>query len=146
MTKRSNEESKHQQAVIRWAYHTRLPLAGDVTPGEKIGDYLFAIPNGGARDAVTGSILKAEGVKSGVSDLMLPLLRKGYAGLWLELKTKAGRPTPEQLAWQAKMRRAGYRAEIVVEWTAAVAELADYCGVQGLVKLPEPKGMTCSAC
>ena len=32
---------------------------------------LFAVPNGGRRDPVTGARLKAEGVVAGVSDLIL---------------------------------------------------------------------------
>ena len=54
--------------------------------------WLHAIPNGGARgdsarsNAIRGSQLRAEGVKKGVADIFLPTPRKGYCGLYIELK------------------------------------------------------------
>lgn len=36
---------------------------------------LFAIPDGGRRDAVTGAHLKAEGVRAGVPDMFLAVPR-----------------------------------------------------------------------
>lgn len=46
--------------------------------------YLFSIPNGGRRDEITGSILKAEGARAGMSDLVL--LLPGGRAVFLEVK------------------------------------------------------------
>jgi len=46
---------------------------------------LFAVPNGGARNAVTGAILKREGVRKGVCDLILLCPNKYHAGLLIEI-------------------------------------------------------------
>jgi Zn ribbon nucleic-acid-binding protein len=48
--------------------------------------WMFAIPNGGLRDRVTASILKAEGVKRGVADIYLPFAVGNYHGLFIEMK------------------------------------------------------------
>lgn len=137
-------EHQHQVALIAWAHRVRLPEGADVEPGATIGFYLLAIPNGGSRAfkiragadgkevrySPEAARLKAEGVKPGVSDLMLPLRRDGFAGLWLELKAPGKRPTSDQTAWLRRMTLAGYRAEWRDSWTDAAAVIADYVGVQ----------------
>ncbi len=149
---RNNIESKHQQAVVNWAWHTRLPPAADIDEGDKVGHYLFAIPNGGARSPITASILRAEGVKAGVHDLMLPLLRQGFAGLWIEMKAPTkGVATKEQKDWQARMQRAGYRAEFCFGWEQAANVIADYLGlppvsIPNKIATAQPKGKPCNAC
>ena len=50
--------------------------------------YAFAVPNGGKRNAVTGAILKREGVKAGVADIMI--LRNPGMCAMIEVKTKEG--------------------------------------------------------
>lgn len=135
-------EHEHQVALILWAYRTRLPAAADITEGARIGDYLLAVPNGGLRSKATAARLKAEGVKPGVSDLLLPLRRQGCAGLWTELKAPGKKPTDLQWAWIDRMRRAGYRAEWADDWIKAAAIVADYVGVTppaGLVRPNLPR-------
>jgi hypothetical protein len=76
---------------------------------------LFAVPNGGRRDAATGARMKAEGVKRGVPDVWLPVAREGYHGLVIELKADAtGRPTPEQVVWLRRLAMEGYKALLCV--------------------------------
>jgi hypothetical protein len=71
-------------------------------------------------------LLKAEGVKPGVSDLLLPLRRGGYAGLWLELKAPGEKPNPRQREWIERMTRAGYFATWCDEWHKAAQVITDY--------------------
>ena len=53
---------------------------------------IFAIPNGGKRDAVTANHLKAQGAVAGIPDLFIPAWET-----WIEMKKKPGpdgrRPT-----------------------------------------------------
>lgn len=119
-------EHQHQVALIHWARHVPLAPASDVTPGSKVADYLLAIPNGGNRNPREGARLKAEGVKPGVSDLLLPLRRGGFAGLWLELKAPGKRPTAMQAAWLERMARAGYCATWCDDWHKAAVIITDY--------------------
>lgn len=94
-------EHAEQVALMQWA-----KLQSKRYPGLEL---LHAIPNGGARNAVTGAKLKAEGVKPGVPDLHLPVPLHGRPGLYLELKRKAGSAvTPAQREWHAALAAQGY--------------------------------------
>lgn len=111
-------EHQHQVALFNWArYQTRRYPELDV---------LFAIPNGGARDKRTGGRLKAEGVKAGVSDIMLPVARHGFHGLWIELKAPDGSVQENQKDWAEKMTAQGYKAVICWSWTEARDCLVEY--------------------
>lgn len=70
---------------------------------------LFAVPNGGARNRVTGAILKAEGVVAGVADLLLLVPTERYHGLCIEMKRMKGRQQDSQKEWQALVEGQGYR-------------------------------------
>lgn len=70
---------------------------------------LFAVPNGGRRDGITGKKLKDEGVVPGVSDLLLLYPSGKYHALCVEMKTPKGRQSEVQKAWQRSVERAGYK-------------------------------------
>ena len=107
-------ESQHQRALVAWA-----ALATHRWVPGHIGDYLIAIPNGGARRKVEAAILKAEGVKAGVSDLFLAVPASHKHGLWIEMKADAGIVSTPQGQWIALMRQAGYMAEVCWDWEDA---------------------------
>lgn len=75
---------------------------------------LFAIPNGGYRTKATAGKLKAEGVKSGVPDLFLPVASrpnkdgKAFHGMFLEMKIPGNKPTDNQREWLQKLANNGY--------------------------------------
>ena len=94
-----NIESNLQAACVKW-----FRLAH-----RKQAILLNSIPNGGARNAVTGAIIKREGAVRGVADLELNIARGGYHGLKIEMKTAKGRQSPEQKAWQKAVEAQGYR-------------------------------------
>ena len=78
---------------------------------------LFAIPNGGARHPAVAAQLKAEGVRRGVPDLFLAVMRRGsdgrtWGGLFIEMKRKPNKPTSEQQEWIARLRASGYMAVV----------------------------------
>lgn len=106
-TKRTvaNGPSEHQiqAAVIQWwaAAHKSFNLP-------KFS--LFAIPNGGARDTITGARLKAEGVRPGSPDLMLAVRRDPCAGLFIEMKIHPNKLTDNQQKFQNYLIDAGYSA------------------------------------
>ena len=104
-------EHRIQCACVRWFAYQYPQYEG----------LLFACPNGGARDKVTGAMLKAEGVIAGVADLIL-LVPSNHTTLddgrtWyrpihalcIEMKTEKGRQSPEQKAWQKKIEAHGYK-------------------------------------
>lgn len=71
---------------------------------------LFAVPNGGFRTWRQGAKLRREGVLPGVTDLILPVVTKVYAGAFLELKQPSNYPSEDQHKFMAAMRRRGYAA------------------------------------
>ena len=119
----NHPESDHQRAVVEWASmtgHHHLP------PASKIGDYLIAIPHGGRRGQVEAAILKAEGVKAGVSDLFLAVPMGGFCGLWIEMKIKPNKPTESQIAWITRMAGVGYAAIVCWSWDEAREAIITY--------------------
>jgi len=88
---------------------------------------LFAIPNGGQRSRVTGAMLKAEGVRSGVADIMLAYPCNGYHGLFIELKRRdGGKVSPQQQDWINRFNKAGYLAIVAYGAKEAVKVIVDY--------------------
>lgn len=97
---------------------------------------MFHIPNGGGRSKREASELKSIGVKSGVSDLFLPVMAIGNdglvrGGLWIEMKCPGGRQSEEQIKWIYDMRRNGYEARIAFGWEEAVEIIREYIGEKG---------------
>jgi hypothetical protein len=90
---------------------------------------LYAIPNGGQRSRATAGKLRAEGVRPGVPDLCLPVSRGGFHGLYIELKTKRNRPTPEQTAWLDALEAGGYAVRVCWGADAAWSVIAGYLEV-----------------
>lgn len=106
-------ESLEQQAVVEWALWKGLPL--------------LHIPNGGWRSAATAARLKAEGVRPGVPDLMLPVASGGYHGLWIEMKRRdGGRVSAKQREWLDLLNANGYRAVVCHGAGEAIAEMEAY--------------------
>lgn len=60
--------------------------------------YAFAVPNGGKRDRITGAILKREGVKAGVADIIV-MRNPGLCAL-IEVKTAKGSLSNSQKAFR----------------------------------------------
>lgn len=87
---------------------------------------LFAIPNGGARNIVTASKLKAEGVRPGVPDLCLVVSRGWFHGLWIEMKVKPNKPTASQLEVMVFLNSNGYRVSVCYSAEAAIEIIKEY--------------------
>lgn len=76
-------------------------------------DLLYHIPNEGKRDPIAGARLVAQGLRRGVADYALPVARRGYFGLCIELKRRDGGAGLDdaQLAFLLGVRAQGYKAE-----------------------------------
>lgn len=114
-----NEESQSQQAVIKW---WDLACKGFSLPNE----ILFSIPNGGARDARTGNLMKKEGQRRGVPDLMVAVPMGGKAALFLEMKTATGRLSPEQIKMHAALTDLGYVVQVCRSSGEAIDAITKY--------------------
>ena len=92
--------------------------------------WLYAIPNGGARDVRTGVKMKAEGVKRGVADLFLPLPVGDWHGCYVEMKHGKNKLTPEQAEFLEYVQSKGYKTFVC--YSAEDAHFALTCYVEGL--------------
>jgi len=95
-----------------------------------VGALLIHIPNGGSRkNAFEGYRLKQQGVRAGVSDLFLPVARKGFHGLWLEFKAAAPNTaavSASQQEWLRLMQTQGYSAHVCAGVEHALSVLNQY--------------------
>lgn len=98
----SDEEHRIQVSCVNW-FRLAHPNLKSV---------LFAIPNGGRRDVVTGAKLKVEGVVAGVADLILLKRNKRFGCLCIEMKTGKGRQSDTQKRWQKDVEEAGNKYAI----------------------------------
>ena len=90
---------------------------------------MFHVPNGGHRNKVEAARLKAQGVKPGVPDIFLPVARKGYHGLFIELKRLVGgKVSPEQEKMIGDLNKQGYLAVVCKGWNAAADVIEKYMG------------------
>lgn len=130
---KSGSEDAHQTALFCWA--AQHPQACTNLR------WLHAIPNGGSRGdnaqsrAIRGAKLKATGVKTGVSDIMLPLRRGPYCGLYIELKRPELKPksakakgaaSDEQLEFGAYVKTQGYGFIVCYGWNEAATVIEQY--------------------
>jgi len=100
----------------------------------------FAIPNGGGRPGQTrtdkkGKVvrfsleaqkMKREGVKPGVPDIMVPVASGGFHGLYIEMKVKGNKPTPDQVWWHEQLAAQGYAVFVCYSYPEARAVTERY--------------------
>lgn len=115
-------EAAEQRAVIDWAQKLKGQYPSLA--------FLFHVPNGGERDPKEAALLKAEGVKAGVPDLLLPAPHGGWNGIAIELKKadRSNEPTYEQLVWLLAFESWGWKTAICYGAGEAIDVLQDYVG------------------
>ncbi|MCO7225900.1 VRR-NUC domain-containing protein [Pleionea sp. CnH1-48] len=122
MGKRQEVESQHQRTVIEWADLATIQ-------GVKVGEHLFAIPNGGHRHIAVARKLKLEGVRPGVPDLFLAISKGGFHGLFIEMKApKPHKSTVSQyqVDWQVRLTSQNYWVVVCYGADAAIQQIKDY--------------------
>ena len=121
-------EHQEQVAVINWARVHEFKW-----PELKL---LHAVPNGGLRRATTNAKgkrysleaqrLRNEGVSPGLPDLDLPVARRGFHGLRIEMKALDGRASKDQRWWIEQLSQQGYLAVVKFGAEAAIKCLEWY--------------------
>ena len=90
-------------------------------------DILFCSTQGGMRMRIGQARKMVQGgYRKGIPDLLIYTPNQGFCGLALELKTKKGRPSPEQLEWVERLRLYGWDAHVVKGYDEAVEKLFAY--------------------
>jgi hypothetical protein len=97
---------------------------------------LHAIPNYARVSARWGAWMKAEGKKAGVPDIHLPVPRGRFASLYIELKVKPNRVSPEQIAWHERLWKAGNCARVCWSWIEAREVIESYLSLHPIPEHP----------
>lgn len=112
-------ESSEQKTLFEWA-----KLMEGKWPELKL---LYHIPNEGKRSRITGARMKAEGLRSGVPDICLPVPRGEHHGLYIELKRRRNsKVSQKQLEWMASLVAQGYVAAVCRGCDEAIGLITDY--------------------
>ena len=116
----ANSEYEIQKAFIKWCEVAtcRYPNLNKV----------IHIANEGKRSYQTAAMLKAMGMKSGVPDLFIPVPRKCWHGLFIEMKTEKGKASENQVKWIETLSSLGYKAVICHGFDEAVEAVKRYYG------------------
>ncbi len=114
----SLKESEQQSMLIEWAN-----LEVRKYPELKL---LFHIPNGGSRNKIEAVNLKRQGVESGIPGLCLPVPRRNFHGLYIEMKTGKNKPTDKQKEWLHDLTEQGYCTSICWGFDEAKEIILDY--------------------
>ena len=96
-------EGKEQASLFKW-------LALQHPRAFKLA---YHVPNGGHRVKAVAAKLKGQGVKAGVSDIVLPMARGGYFGLYIEFKATPPHDSPvteSQHSYLMSVELQGYMA------------------------------------
>ncbi|WP_335951732.1 VRR-NUC domain-containing protein [Acinetobacter beijerinckii] len=112
-------EDQEQITLMSWAHHVKFGNG-------RLSDYLFHIPNGGSRNLIEASKLKKMGVKAGVPDLQLIIPNGLIHGLWIELKSKAGKLQPSQRLMMQRLEEQGYMCKVCFGADEAIQEIKKY--------------------
>ena len=109
-------EANLQTACINWFRMQHRELALN----------LFAIPNGGTRNAIEASNLKKQGVTAGVSDLILLFPNWKHPYLCIEMKVGRNKQTEHQKAFQQAVERVGGKYIICRSFEEFEKEINEY--------------------
>lgn len=116
-------EGNEQIALFRWM-QLRHPTAYKLA---------YHVPNGGHRVKAVAAKLKAQGVKAGVSDIVLPMARGGYFGLFIEFKATPPHDAPVSTSQQAfllAVEQQGYMAMVCRGLTEAMEVIEGYLALE----------------
>lgn len=114
-------EATEQERVINWAtfYAKDFPEL----------DLLYHVPNGGSRNQLEAANLKRQGVKAGVPDLVLPVPRQQFHGLYVEMKWGKNTTTDKQDWWLEQLGQQGYKTAVCWSAEEAMDVIAEYMGI-----------------
>ena len=119
---RSKEVHNNEEARIQTEFFKLIPLYFPNIPDKLI----FAVPNGGSRHIREAANLKRQGVKPGISDVIVLIPKKGFASLCIEFKTKVGKQSEEQKEFQKQAESCRNKYVVVRSASQAIEEVRKY--------------------
>jgi hypothetical protein len=135
-------EHAEQSVFFQWAMLNHAQFPGL--------ENLFAVPNGGYKlGKALAALFKRTGLRTGVPDLVLPVARFPFHGLYIEMKRVGSPPSAtskEQRDWRAALRAQGYasveahgdqEAREAVEWYYGLPTWAEHFSARAVELLAE---------
>ena len=114
------QESREQIALFQW-----------IRLHPKLKHIAYHVPNERKTSKISGFILKQLGVLSGVSDVVIPVARGGFHGMYIEMKSTKGRLSDNQKSFLDNMAKEGYMAVCAHGFDSAKQF------IEGYLKLPD---------
>lgn len=111
LTNMRRSETTEQINLFNWAKRYE-----EFIPELKL---MYHVPNEGKRSEGTAKVLKAAGLKKGVPDIVLPVARKGFMGLYIEMKFGKNKATLEQREFMRLLEREGHKTVIAYSFEEA---------------------------
>ena len=103
--KKSIDREGQEQAALLSEIELRYP---------QVFELIYHVPNGGHRHKLVAMKLKQQGVKAGIPDLVLPMARGGFFGLYIEFKATVdpAAVSASQAACIRRLNEQGYLAVV----------------------------------
>jgi hypothetical protein len=88
--------------------------------------WMYAVPNAAKRSPQLANYMKAEGLKPGVPDVVVPIPTKQYHGLYIEMKFNGNKPSIAQKEWLEYLASVGYATAVCLSFDAARVVIEEY--------------------
>lgn len=113
-------EDEEQMTLVQWMSYNNIPH--------------FHIPNGTNKTFWQAKRFKKLGLKSGIPDLMIPVAKGKFHGLFVEMKRKKKyNISPTQQYWLDKLNEYGYLAVACAGFMEAKKVIWDYLHHENIV-------------
>ena len=116
LTEKRHTESNEQIVAMDWLRMQHPNVA----------EHTLHIGNERKATYYMGYIMKRMGVLKGASDIFMAWPTKSYHGLFIEVKSKKGKPTPHQLAFLERMNAVGYLGKVCYGADEVISTMMDY--------------------
>lgn len=126
------------ETAWKWSNGEKLPKA-EIEVWPEL-EWYHSIPNGGKYDddktsaKIRGGVMKAEGLRAGVLDTLLPVRRMWASGLYIEMKKPSLKSTKDSLAGMSDVQKKfrlfaqsqGFIVEVCYTWREAAQIVQRY--------------------
>lgn len=124
-------EEDLQRACVSW-FRERYPELAPLLFHPNNEPFFGGSGKTDAQRRIAGARAKSIGVTPGVADLVLLYPAGDVHALCIEMKTRDGRQSEAQKAWQQCVTRQGYRYEVVRSLQAFQALIREHTGIEPL--------------
>lgn len=92
--------------------------------------FIYHITNEGTASKTRGKMLKAIGLRAGVSDYFVMRAMNQWHGLYIEMKDDKKKPTKTQIEFMEKAQSEGYKTVVAYSAKEAIDAIYDYLEIK----------------